>query len=46
MKLLCDVHISYKIVTFFRINNLDAIHVNEILDRWNTKDKDICEFAN
>jgi len=45
MKLLCDVHISYKIVTFFRINNLDAIHVNEILDRWNTKDKDICEFA-
>jgi predicted nuclease of predicted toxin-antitoxin system len=45
MKLLCDVHISYKIVKFFTSNNLEAIHVNDILDRWNTKDKDICDFA-
>jgi predicted nuclease of predicted toxin-antitoxin system len=45
MKFLCDVHISYKIVNFLFKSGYEAIHVNQILDRWNTKDKDICEYA-
>ena len=45
MKVLCDVHISYKVVKFFRDQDLDAIHVNDILDKWFTKDKEIIEFA-
>jgi predicted nuclease of predicted toxin-antitoxin system len=45
MKVLCDVHISYKVVNFFNNTRIDAIHVNEILDGSHTKDKDICEFA-
>jgi predicted nuclease of predicted toxin-antitoxin system len=45
MKVLCDVHISYKVTNFFRNNKIEAIHVNEILDGSYTKDKDICLFA-
>lgn len=45
MKFLCDVHISYKVVNFLSKEGFEAIHVNQILDRWNTRDKDICEFA-
>ncbi len=28
MKVLCDVHISYKIVRFFKKKGIEAIHVN------------------
>jgi predicted nuclease of predicted toxin-antitoxin system len=45
MKVLCDVHISYKVTNFFRNNKIEAIHVNEILDGSYTKDKNICLFA-
>lgn len=45
MKLLCDVHISYKVVNYLSEAGYETIHVNQILDRWYTKDKDICEFA-
>jgi len=45
MKFLCDVHISYKVVNFLSKSGFETIHVNQILDRWNTKDKDICDFA-
>jgi predicted nuclease of predicted toxin-antitoxin system len=45
MKVLCDVHISYKLVKFLNENGVEAIHVNDILDRWFTKDKDICKYA-
>jgi predicted nuclease of predicted toxin-antitoxin system len=45
MKVLCDVHISFKVVNFFRNNKIDSIHVNEILDGSFSKDKDICVFA-
>ena len=45
MKFLCDVHISYKVVNFLSKSGFETIHVNQILDRWNTKDKDICKFA-
>jgi len=43
MKFLCDVHISYKIVNYFKSMGYEAIHVNEILDKWVTKDNEICE---
>ncbi len=45
MKFLCDVHISYKIVNYFKSMGYEAIHVNEILDKWFTKDNEICEYA-
>jgi predicted nuclease of predicted toxin-antitoxin system len=45
MKVLCDVHISYKVVRFLNNNQIETIHVNDILDSWFTKDKDICIHA-
>lgn len=45
MKFLCDVHISYKIVKFLSELGYETIHVNTILDKWYTKDKDICKYA-
>lgn len=45
MKFICDVHISYKIVNFLSGIGYEAIHVNNILDKWLTKDKDICKYA-
>lgn len=45
MKFLCDVHISYKIVKHLRSLEIETFHVNEILDKWHTKDEDICEYA-
>ena|SRR3972149_502728 len=45
MRFLCDVHISYKIASYLDSLGYEAIHVNDILDKWNTKDKDICNYA-
>ena len=45
MKFLCDVHISYKIVRYLRSLEFETIHVNEILEKWHTKDGDICTYA-
>ncbi len=45
MKFLCDVHISYKVVNYLTEAGYETAHVNQILDRWNTKDKDICKYA-
>ena len=33
MKVLCDVHTSYKIVRFFNKKGIEAVHVNELSDR-------------
>ncbi len=38
MKVLCDVHISYKVVRFFKQKGVEAVHVNELPDKWFTKD--------
>lgn len=46
MKFLCDVHISYKIVRYLKSSGFEALHINEILDKWHTKDQDICHYAN
>lgn len=45
MKFLCDVHISYKIVKYLRSSGFETVHINEILDKWHTKDGDICTYA-
>lgn len=45
MRFLCDVHISFKIVNYLISLGFEAVHVNNILDKWNTKDKAICEYA-
>ncbi len=45
MKFLCDVHISYKIVKLLNSLSFETVHVNEILDKWFTSDKDICHYA-
>lgn len=45
MNFLCDVHISYKIVHTLTSLGFEAIHVNEILNKSETKDSDICRFA-
>lgn len=45
MKLLCDVHISYKLVNAILNLGFECIHVNTILDKWYSKDSDIAKFA-
>ena len=45
MQFLCDVHISYKIVNFLTSLGYETIHVNNLPDKWFTKDKDICKYA-
>jgi predicted nuclease of predicted toxin-antitoxin system len=45
MKFLCDVHISIKLVKFLISKNHDCIHVNTILEKWHTKDRDIANYA-
>ncbi|HMO41250.1 MAG TPA: DUF5615 family PIN-like protein [Saprospiraceae bacterium] len=45
-RILCDVHIAYKVVRFFKNKGYEAIHVNDILDGFHTKDADISHYAN
>lgn len=45
MKFLCDVHISYKIAGHLISLGHEAVHVNSILNKWHTNDKDICSYA-
>ncbi len=45
MKFLCDVHISYKLSNHLISLGFSSVHVNEILDRSNTKDSHICKYA-
>jgi predicted nuclease of predicted toxin-antitoxin system len=45
MKVLCDVHISYKIVRFFKQQNIESFHVNELPDKWFSKDTFIANYA-
>lgn len=45
MKLLCDVHIPLRVVNFLRSQGFEAMHVNELPQRWNTPDGVICRLA-
>jgi len=41
MRVLCDVHIAFKIKRFFESKGIETFHVNQMPDNWFTKDKDI-----
>ncbi len=46
MKAICDVHLSYKLVSFLRSRNIDAIHVNQMPGGSSrTPDADIADYA-
>jgi predicted nuclease of predicted toxin-antitoxin system len=45
MRVLCDVHIPYRLVSRLRQLGIDATHVNRILDGSETKDTDISAFV-
>lgn len=45
MKILCDVHIAIKVAKFFSSKGIETEHVNQILNKWHTKDSDICQYA-
>jgi hypothetical protein len=45
MKVLCDVHLPYRLVNRLRQRGVDAIHVNRILDGSETKDAAVAAFA-
>lgn len=41
MRVLCDVHIAFKIKRFFESKGIEAFHVNHLPNSWFTKDKDL-----
>lgn len=45
MKVLCDVHLPYRLVNQLRQRGVDATHVNRILDGSETKDAAVAAFA-
>jgi len=45
MKILCDVHIAIKVAKFFVSKQIETEHINQVLNKWNTKDSDICKYA-
>jgi predicted nuclease of predicted toxin-antitoxin system len=45
MRVLCDVHIARKVVRFFEGKSIEAVHVNDILDGYFTKDADLSRYA-
>lgn len=45
-KVLCDVHIAIKVAKFFAEKGYEAVHVNNILDSYHTKDSVISDYAN
>ncbi len=45
MKAICDVHISYKVVKFLNERGISAMHVNELPDKWHTKDEILSDYA-
>lgn len=45
MRVLCDVHIPYRLVSRLRASGVDATHVNRILDGSETTDAAIASFV-
>jgi predicted nuclease of predicted toxin-antitoxin system len=45
MRVICDVHIAFKIVRFFQSQGIEAFHVNDLPNAWYTSDRDIASFA-
>jgi len=46
MHFLIDVHLPIRLSKFFNDqSNCSSVHVNQILQKWNTSDADICKYA-
>ncbi|WP_296756526.1 DUF5615 family PIN-like protein [Thioalkalivibrio sp.] len=45
MRVLCDVHIPFRLVNRLREMGVDATHVNRVLDGSRTTDAAICAFV-
>ena len=45
MKFICDIHISYRVRNFLQKQGYAALHINDVLDKWITKDINICQYA-
>jgi len=45
MRVLCDVHIPFRLVKRLREMGVDATHVNRVLDGSRTTDAAICAFV-
>ena len=45
MDFSCDVHISYKRSKHLSDLGHNSEHVNRVLDKWNTSDKDIAKYV-
>lgn len=45
MKVICDVHIPLRLVTYFNKQGVHAEHVNNLPDKYYTTDKVIAEYA-
>jgi len=45
MRVVCDVHLPYRLVAFLRERGVDATHVNKILDSWHTTDAVIADHV-
>ena len=45
MKFLCDVHIPIKLSKHIVQLGFECKHVNNILDKWHTKDEDIARYV-
>ena len=45
MRVVCDVHIPYRLVNFLREHGVDATHVNRIIDKWYTTDSAIARYV-
>lgn len=45
MKFICDVHISFKLVKHLNSLGFKTFHVNDLLNKWHTKDNEISAYA-
>lgn len=45
MKFLCDVHIPFRLNNYLKSLDHHSVHINEVLNKWYTKDDVICSFA-
>lgn len=45
MKFLCDVHISYKVTKFLNSLGFEVFHVNDLPNKWFSKDAQIAQYA-
>ena len=45
MKFICDVHISHKLVKHLKALGYESFHVNDLLHKWYSTDKEISTYA-